>query len=76
MTRASASHPKASIPQSALKFLKPSDVGLIEGALEKAGPSGELHLIVENGQLRYISILQTGSNGDHSQTVESAVKAS
>lgn len=52
---------KMTVPQSALKFLKPKDIVLIERALEKAGPCCELHLIVENGQLRYISLLQIDS---------------
>lgn len=52
---------KMMVPQSALKFLKPNDVVLIERALEKAGSFCELHLIVEKGQLRYISVLQIDS---------------
>jgi hypothetical protein len=54
---------KMAVHRSALKFLKPNDIILLERALEKAGPCCELHLIVEKGQLRYISLLQMDSNG-------------
>lgn len=47
-----------SVALSRLKFLSSSDIANIEEALKKLGPSGELHLIIENGNLLYVRMLQ------------------
>jgi len=41
------------------KFLRPEDVIAIEEALQRIGPFGELHLVVENGCLRYLRTVRS-----------------
>jgi hypothetical protein len=43
------------------KFLRPEDIAVIEEALQKVGPFGEVHLVVENGRLRYLRTLRSES---------------
>lgn len=39
---------------SQLKFLKPSQIRMIDEALEKVGEFGEVRLVVERGRLRFL----------------------
>jgi hypothetical protein len=41
------------------KLLTPSVIAAIEHALEKVGPFGEVHLIVERGHLRFIRTIRS-----------------
>ena len=41
------------------KFLKPGVIVAIEEALNKAGPFGEVHLIIERGHLRFIRTVKS-----------------
>ncbi len=42
-------------------MLRDSDVSAIELALEQVGPFGEVHLVVENGRLRFIRTVRSES---------------
>jgi hypothetical protein len=37
-----------------LKFLKPSQISMIDEALDKVGEFGEVRLVVERGRLRFL----------------------
>jgi hypothetical protein len=37
-----------------LKFLKPSQISMIDEALDKLGEFGEVRLVVERGRLRFL----------------------
>lgn len=43
---------------AALKVLQSDDITLIEAAINKIGSSGEVHLLIERGRLRYIRTLK------------------
>ena len=47
----SKGHSRQSKP---LKFLGPSQIKMIDEALEAVGPYGEVQLIVEKGRLRFV----------------------
>lgn len=44
-----------------LKYLKPGVINAIECALQKVGPFGEVHLIIERGRLRFIRTITSES---------------
>jgi hypothetical protein len=44
---------------SVLKFLRPEVIAVIEEALNKVGPFGEVHLIIERGHLRFIRTIKS-----------------
>ena len=46
---------------SELKFLKPGVIATIEHALNKVGSFGEVHLVLERGQLRFIRTITSES---------------
>lgn len=46
---------------AALKVLQSDDITLIEAAINKIGSSGEVHLLIERGRLRYIRTLKRES---------------
>lgn len=47
------------IAVSELKFLRPKIIAVIEEALNKVGPFGEVQLVVEKGHLRYIRTIKS-----------------
>lgn len=42
-----------------LSLLQPRDVLLIEEALKKVAPFGEVHLVVERGRLRFVRTIKS-----------------
>ena len=48
---------------SLLKILKPFDVAAIDEALGQIGLYGEVHLVVENGRLRFIRTVRSEAVG-------------
>ncbi len=46
-----------------LKILKPFDVSAIDEALGQIGLYGEVHLVVENGRLRFIRTVRSEAVG-------------
>ncbi len=49
------------VPAMQLEFLHPRDITLIEEALKKVTPFGEVHLIVERGRLRFVRTIKSQS---------------
>ncbi len=54
-----AKQTKDALALSELKSLRPEDVLAIERALAEVGSFGEVHLVVENGQLRFLRTLRS-----------------
>lgn len=46
--------PKKNVSGKGLKFLRPHHIDMIDSALSSVGEYGEIHLIVEKGQLRFV----------------------
>lgn len=51
--------PKAVYPRPDLKYLRPQDVAMIEEALAKVAPFGEVHLVIERGRLRFVRTIKS-----------------
>ena len=59
--------PPAPSNPTELKFLRPDVIAIIEDALTKVGPFGEVHLIIERGHLRFIRTIKSESV-DHTKS--------
>jgi len=54
-----------SVPPTQFQVLRLPDVCAIEDALKQIGAFGELHLIVEQGRLSYVRIVQSEPIGGY-----------
>ncbi len=55
----SSDHKERSLPLPGLKKLNEQQVRQIDTALESVGEYGEVHLIVQHGQLKYINRVES-----------------
>ncbi len=51
--------PKSTVPPLDLKYLRLRDIAVIEEALAKVTPFGEVHLVVERGRLRFVRTIKS-----------------